>query len=116
MRSLLFPIWVFSLAACSFPDLPQEGSRERREQVTQARHAHMRARMAAGTFGIQQLFPGAAPVDPRRFPRLPPPVNLLPPLQPVPARPVLRTASLAGERAACVYKPVMSDADIDACR
>jgi hypothetical protein len=103
-----------TLAACSFPDLPQDGSRARRDQVTQARHAHMRARMAAGTFGHEQLFPGMAPVDPRRFGRLPPPMNILAP----PELPPIRTASLelAPGRVVCVYKPVMSDTDIAACR
>ena len=72
----------------------------------------MRARMAAGTFGHELLFPGTAPVDPRRFRRLPPPMNVLS----EPELPALRTASLAPERSECVYKPVMSDADIAACR
>jgi hypothetical protein len=108
-----------ALAACGLPGSPQDGSRDRREQLTQARHAHMRARMAAGTFGHEQLFPGTVPVDPRYFRRLPPPRSILPPpssLVAPPQLPALRTASLASERAACVYKPVMSDADMEACR
>jgi hypothetical protein len=72
----------------------------------------MRARMATGTFGRELLFPGTAPVDPRRFRRLPPPMNILPEQQ----LPAMRTASLAPQRPECVYKPVMSDADIEACR
>jgi len=89
-----------------------------------ARDAHLRRQVEAGTFGLRQLFPGGT-VDARHLPPLPrtPAVAAITRV-PAPvarsnesaqARQLAFSAEPGGPRA-CVYKPVMSDADLDACR
>jgi len=75
--------------------------------------------------GLAQLFPGGAMVDARGVPPLPRPSSVPVAVISVPAPRataaeappmLLASSSAAGGPGACVYKPVMSDADIDACR
>jgi len=89
------------------------------------RDAQLRRQVEAGTFGLTQLFPGGATVDAKRLPPLPSPSAVVPaavvavPMARLnaPAKPIqLASSAAAGEPGACVYKPVMSDAEIDACR
>lgn len=89
------------------------------------RDAQLRRQVEAGTFGLAQLFPGGVTVDAKRLPPLPPPSAVVPPMAvaapaprlSAPAKTMqLASSATAGGPEACVYKPVMSDADIDACR
>ena len=102
-----------------------------RKAERDARDAHLRRLVEAGTFGTRQLFPGGM-VDARHLPPLRrtfavAAVTLVPaPASRVPV-PVARLndsakpkqlafLAVTGGPDACVYKPVMSDADLDACR
>lgn len=109
-------LFCLSLAACGQPgpdgSTPQESAREHRSPLTLQRDAQMRRKMSAGLFGYAQLFPGTAPIDPRRFARLPPPESIL--AVDLPPAPKSRAVEIA--RIFCVYKPVMSDEEIAACR
>jgi len=95
-----------------------------RKTVFEVRDARLRRQIEAGTFGLAQLFPGGTPIDPRHLRPLPPPRAVAMPVIPVrvaqpsaPETPVrVAFAAAAGQPDACVFKPVMSDADIDACR
>src|SRR6185436_1163146 len=95
-----------------------------RKAAFEARNAILRRQVEAGTFGLAQLFPGGTPVDPRHLKPLPPPSAVPMPVIPVrvarssPAEtPVqLAFAVTPGQPGGCVYKAVMSDADMDACR
>ncbi len=103
-----------------------DGSRERRAQIRQVQDADLQRKMAAGTFGHAQLFPGMKIKDPRSFPRLPAPsgprvTRLVAPtvLAQLESVEVGSLSLLQKEKETgtqpCVYKPVMSDADISAC-
>ena len=101
-----------------------ERSQARKAEL-EARDARVRKQVETGTFGLAQLFPGGMMVDARRLPPLPRPTAVVPVVTvAVPgaqlnasATPMLLASSaVAGNSEACVYKPVMSDADIDACR
>lgn len=89
-----------------------------------AREARLRRQVEAGTFGLAQLFPGGMSVDARLLPPLPPPSAVPMPvvlagvaLSSPSEMPVhLALAAATGRPNACVYKSIMSDADIDACR
>ncbi len=109
-------ISCLSIAACGQPGEvgwpPPEAAHERRSPATLQRDAQMRGQMNAGLFGHAQLFPGRPPVDPRRFARLPPPQSIL--AVELPSAPKPAVVEVA--RVFCVYKPVMSDTDIAACR
>jgi hypothetical protein len=86
------------------------------------RDAQLRRQVEKGSFGLAQLFPGGTTVDVRRLPPLPPPSAVVPvaavpaPRLNTPAKPMQLASATAHEAPGCVYKPVMSDADIDACR
>lgn len=86
------------------------------------RDASTRRQVEAGTFGLAQLFPGGTPVNPRHLRPLPPPSAVPMPVIPVrvaqsnPSAGPVQLAFAATARQPCVYKPVMSDADMDACR
>jgi hypothetical protein len=106
------------------------GERERKAQLKVQRDVHMRAQLDKGTLGQNQVFPGSEYKDPRLMPRLPPPMSVVRASSPAPAADaaqapspmagalqissaaMLRTSAADG----CVFKPVMSDSDIDACR
>jgi len=95
-----------------------------RKAERDARDAHLRQQVEAGTFGVKQLFPGGT-VDARHLPPLPR-TSAVAAVTRVPApgarlnesaKPKqLAFAAVTGGPDACVYKPVMSDADLDACR
>jgi hypothetical protein len=110
-----------------------DGERERSAQLKAQRDRHLRARMEAGTLGQGQVFPGAEYKDPRLMPRLPPPVSVVrvrapvpPPETPAEAQapaqlpwstsPDATAGRLVMAARSCTYKPVMSDADMEACR
>jgi hypothetical protein len=118
------------LAGCGMPAKDgvvgnSDNSHARRAE-RQVRDAQLRRQVEKGTFGIAQLFPGGDMVDARHFPPLPRPMAVVPvAVVPVPAPranaaaalpPMQLASATAAGSAACVYKPVMSDADIEACR
>ena len=91
----------------------------------QVRDAQLRRQVEKGTFGLAQLFPGGDMVEARHLPPLQRPMSVVPvAVVSVPAprsdaaapRPMQLASATAAGSAACVYKPVMSDADIEACR
>jgi hypothetical protein len=120
-------IAVQSMAGCDMPAKSGAAHDDRsawRNVEFEARAPRLRRQVEAGTFGLAQLFPGGTPIDPRHLPPLPRP-SAVP--MPVIAVPVARAsasetplqvafAATAGQPEGCVFKPVMSDADIDACR
>lgn len=131
VRSLFGLVVVIAgqpLAGCGVPD---EGgmARDSRAQVRKAeltaRNAKVRGQIEKGTFGLAQLFPGGKSADARQLPPVTRPSTAAPvaafavpaPRLDASTQP-MRLASTAapGYRDSCVYKPVMSDADIDACR
>ena len=128
-------IAVQVLAGCDMPAKGGEARYDRsawRKAEFEVRNARLRRQVEAGTFGLAQLFPGGMSVDARHLPPLPPPSSVpMPvvpvavarsspsqtPVQVVPAHVVYVALGAAARRSnACVYKPIMSDADIDACR
>jgi hypothetical protein len=121
-------IAVQALAGCDMSahsDVARDDRSAWRNADFAVRDASTRRQVEAGTFGLARLFPGGIPVDPRHLKPLPP-TSAVP--MPVVAVRVARSdgsetptqlafAVSAGRRSgACVYKPVMSDADMDACR
>jgi hypothetical protein len=116
-----------SLAGCDMPAKSVDAHDDRsawRKVESEARDARLRRQVEAGTFGLAQLFPGGMPVDPRDLKPLPRPSAV--PIPAIPMRVARSSASetpvqlafavTAGHSGGCVYKPVMSDADMDACR
>jgi hypothetical protein len=123
-------IAIQALAGCDMPVkdgvAADDRSHEHRAEL-KSRDAQLRRQVEAGTFGLAQLFPGGTPVDARRLPSLRPPSSVVPvaavtvtvpvPRLDAPPKPMqLASSAAAGGPQACVFKPVMSDADIDACR
>lgn len=95
-----------------------------RKAESDARDAHLRRQVEAGTFGLRQLFPGGT-IDARHLPPIPrTPAAAIVTLVPAPVARLsepqkpkqLVFVAVTGAPDACVYKPVMSDADLDACR
>jgi len=94
-----------------------------RKAKFETRVASLRRQVEAGTFGLAQLYPNGKPVDARHLPplRRPSPNRI----SVVPER-VAQSTSETPEQVAfaaavrqpddCVYKPVMSEADLDVCR
>jgi hypothetical protein len=127
-RSLIAFAVVVAVQALAGCDMPAKSGVTRddhsawRKAASEVRDARLRRQVEAGTFGLAQLFPDGMPVDPRHLRPLPPPRAV--PMPVVPARVAHSSASEAPVRVAfatsrgqpCVFKPVMSDADIDACR
>lgn len=120
-------IAVQAPAGCGRPAESGEARDDRsawRKAEFEAREARLRRQVEAGTFGLAQLYPGGMSVDPRHLRPLPPPSAVRMPVVPVrvaqasPSEMPGEAASpgAAGQPDACVYKPVMSDADLDACR
>jgi hypothetical protein len=118
------------LAGCGMPgkgDVAREARSDARKADLALRDARLRRQVEKGTFGAAQLFPGGNSVDARHLPPLPRtsavavvsvPAPRAKPAetqmnQPMPMQ--LASATAAGS-GTCVYKPVMSDADIEACR
>jgi hypothetical protein len=117
------------LAGCGMPgkgEVARDDRSQGRKAELAVRDAQLRRQVEKGTFGLAQLFPGGKSVDARHVPPLPRPSTIAPvaslgvrarqssesamPMQP------MQLAAAAGNRDTCVYKPVMSDADMDACR
>ena len=130
LRSLIVLAVVIAVQALTGCDMPAKSAEARddrsplRKAEMEARKAIMRRQVEAGTFGLAQLFPGGVPVDPRDLKPLPRPSAVQIPVIPVRvARPSpsatpmqVAFAAQAGQAGGCVYKPVMSDIDIEACR
>jgi len=129
MRSIIalaVMIAVQALAGCDMPatgNVAQDEHPVWRKAEFDVREERLRMQVEAGTLGLAQLFPGGMGIDARHLPPLPPPSSILMPGVLVGgARPAsepqvhLAFASSSRQPAACVYKPIMSDADIDACR
>ena len=126
--ALTVVIAIQVLAGCGMPGKDEVARDERsqaRKAELEARDARVRKQVETGTFGLAQLFPGGMMVDARRLPPLPRPTAVVPVVTvAVPGAQLNASATLmllassaaAGNSEACVYKPVMSDADIDACR
>lgn len=120
-------IAVQALAGCGMPTESGVAHDDRpawRNADFDARDARLRRHVEAGTFGVAQLFPDGMLVDARHLPPLPPPAAVPMPLalagvarsRPSGTPVQLALVAAAGRANACVYKPIMSDADIDACR
>ena len=130
VRSLIAFAVVIAVQVLAGCDMPAKGGEARydrsawRKAEFEVRNARLRRQVEAGTFGLAQLFPGGMSVDPRHLKPLPPPSAVPMPVVPVrvaqsspSGTPVqVAFAVTAGQPYACVYKPVMSDADLDACR
>jgi hypothetical protein len=96
----------------------------RKTELDARKQVEVRRQVEAGTFGLAQLFPGGTPIEARHLPPLPRPSAVPMPMVPVrearssasetPSR--VAFAATAGQPEGCVFKPVMSDADVDACR
>ena len=107
-------------------EVAREARSDARKAELAVRDARLRRQVEKGTFGAAQLFPGGDPVDARHLPPLPRTSALavvsVPAPRPKPAEtPVIQPMQLASSAGAlkstgCDYKPVMSDADIEACR
>ena len=130
VRSLIAFAVVIALQALAGCGRPAESGVARddrsagRKAEFETREARLRKQVEAGTFGLAQLYPGGAPVDARRLPPLRPPSAVR---VPVPALRLAQSSSSetpvhvaspgAGRQPdPCIYKPVMSEADVDACR
>jgi len=122
---------IQALAGCDMPasiDVAHADAEPWQKAESAAREARLRIQLRnqveAGTLGLAQLYPGGMPVEARHLPPLPRPMAVAMPVIPVhEARPnpseikiQLAFAASSRQHAACVYKPIMSDADIDACR
>jgi len=117
-----------ALAGCGVPatsGVAQDEQSAWQKAEFAAREARLRIQMRkqveAGTLGLAQLYPGGMPVDARHLPPLPRPVAVAIPVHDArssPAETQMQLALAVSQRraGACVYKPIMSDADIDACR
>jgi hypothetical protein len=117
-----------ALAGCGMPGkdgVARDDRSDGRRAELEARDAQLRRQVETGSFGLAQLFPGGTTVDARHLPPLPRPSAIVPvasvavpvPQSNAPAKPIqLASSAATGDPDACVYKPVMSDADIDACR
>lgn len=130
MRSLIafaVVIAVQALAGCDMPAQSGVTHEERspwRKAELEVREASMRRQVEAGTFGLAQLFPGGMPIEARHLPRLPRPSAVPIPVvrvrvaKPSPSETPVHVAfaAAAGQPGGCVYTPIMSDADVDACR
>jgi hypothetical protein len=88
-----------------------------------SQEARLRWQVEAGTLGLAQLFPDGRPIDPRHLRPLPPPSAVRKPMvgeivaqSGMSDAPVKASPGTAGQPGACVYKPVMTEADIEACR
>jgi hypothetical protein len=122
-------IAIQALAGCGMPKGGVAGNGDNlhaRKADSAARDAKLRKEVEAGSFGLAQLFPGGMKVDAQRLAPLRQtfavaPVRSLgvpaPRATATETQPMLLAASSAtGGPGACVCKPVMSDADIEACR
>jgi hypothetical protein len=135
---LFVVISIQALAGCGMPAMPAKSSVAANDDRSylrvaerKASEARLRKQVEDGTLGRSQLFPGGMKVDARHLAPLPPtyataPVRSLGVPAPrsseaaVPTQPMqpmqFASAVTAGKADACVFKAVMSDADIDACR
>jgi hypothetical protein len=117
------------LAGCGMPgkgDVAREARSDARKAELALRDARLRRQVEKGTFGAAQLFPGGNSVDARHLPPLPRTsaaavVSVPAPRAKPAAMPEIQPMQLASSAGAlkptgCDYKPVMSDADIEACR
>jgi len=119
-----------ALAGCGMPETSvvahdDSAAASHKAELEARSRIKLRAQVEAGTLGLAQLFPGGMPVEARHLPPLPRPMAVAMPVIPVHearssaaegqvhlALAVTRGRSSGG----CIYKPIMSDADIDACR
>jgi hypothetical protein len=131
--SLVVAIAVQAVAGCNMPgksgvtaydDRSPERTHARRMRVEK-----LRAHVESAKLGAAQLFPGGAMADARQVPPLVRPTGVIPvavlsvPARPKaeesvlePSRPVSLVAAARSLESGCSYKPVMSDADLEACR
>jgi hypothetical protein len=117
-----------ALAGCGMPatsDVAHDDRPVWRKAEFDVREERLRGQVEAGTLGLAQLFPGGVGIDARHLPPLPPPSAILMPVvslidgarsSPPETQVHLAFAASSRQKAVCVYKPIMSDADIDACR
>jgi hypothetical protein len=128
---VLVVIAIQALAGCGMPNGGVVGNGDNlhaSKAERAARDAKLREQVESGRLGLAQLFPGGMKVDARGLAPLPPtyaivPVKSLgvPAPRPneaaTPMPPMLFASAASAVKAdACVFKPVMSDADIEACR
>jgi hypothetical protein len=132
---LVVVIAIQALAGCNMPKGGVVGSGDNlhaSKAERAARDAKLRKQVETGSFGLAQLFPGGMNVDAQHLAPLRPthataPVRSLGVAAPRPSeaemptqamQPMMQFASAvtAEKTNACVFKAVMSDADIDACR
>ena len=129
---LLVVIALQAFAGCSMPEGGVVGNGDNlhaSKAERDARDTQLRKQVGSGSLGLAQLFPGGTTVDARALPPLQRPSAVIPvavvsvpaararatetpQMQPM----LLASSSAAAVRSACDYKPVMSDADIEACR
>jgi hypothetical protein len=129
---VLVVIAIQALAGCGMPKGGVAGNGDNlhaSKAERAARDARLRQQVEAGRLGLAQLFPGGVMVDARNLPpRTRPSLAIIPVVvvsasAPAPrlSAPEMAPMTLASAAAAirqdsCVYKPVMSDADMEACR
>jgi regulation of enolase protein 1 (concanavalin A-like superfamily) len=131
LRSLIafaVVIAIQALAGCGMPAKSSVAREDRsawqKAEIEARKQFEVRRQVEAGTLGLAQLFPGGAPIEARHLPPLPRPSAV--PIPVVPVRVAQSSTSetrlqvafgaTARQPDGCVFKPVMSDADIEACR
>lgn len=131
LRSLIafaVVIAIQALAGCHMPAKSgvarEDRSAWRKAEFEARKQFEMRRQIEAGSFGLAQLYPGGKPIDPRNLSPLPRPSAVPIPVVPVrvaqsstsESRLQLAFGATAAQPDGCFFKPVMSDADIEACR
>jgi hypothetical protein len=125
MRSLIAFAVVLALQALAGCGKSAESGVARDERSAspsgefETRESRLRRQVEAGTFGLAQLHPGGKLVDPRHLRPLPRPsaVPMLLARSILAETPMdLASTPVAEQADRCDYKPVMSDAELDACR